>query len=349
MTTAVERAAVSGDHGAIEVRVPTLARPDDDALLVTWHRKAGHRVTAGEPLADLETDKVVLEVPAPVGGILAEILVPEGAEVGPGTLLALIEPAPASEAVVPDPPAAAAVVAVPIASGRGQRREPMTRIRRRIADNLLLAHTSQALVTTVNDVDMTAVREMRARYNARLRTAPGTGMGYLPFFVKAAVVALRQFPVVNAVIDGPDVVHRDFYDIGIAVSTERGLLVPVVRDVDRKSYTELERETEAVAVRARSGRITVAELAGGTFTVTNGGVFGSLLSTPIVSPQQSAILGVHAIQDRAVVVDGAIVVRPMMYLALTYDHRLVDGSTAIQFLGVVKQCLEEPRRLLAGA
>jgi 2-oxoglutarate dehydrogenase E2 component (dihydrolipoamide succinyltransferase) len=225
----------------------------------------------------------------------------------------------------------------------------MTRVRRRIAENLLRAQATQALVTTVNEIDVTAVREMRSRYNTRFGATRGARIGYLPFFIKASVAALRRFPVVNAMIDGQDAVYREFYDFGVAVSTDRGLIVPVVRDADRKSFTELEREIDGATARARSGRIALDELTGGTFTITNGGVFGSLLSTPIVSPPQSAILGMHLIQDRAVVVRGEIVVRPMMYVALTYDHRLIDGSEAVQFLGVVKQCVEDPRQLLADA
>jgi 2-oxoglutarate dehydrogenase E2 component (dihydrolipoamide succinyltransferase) len=350
MMPPVDDRTAPAQHGTVTLRVPPLAQPDDDAVLAAWHRKPGEQVAAGQALADLETDKAVLEVPAPAGGVLAELLVPEGATVRAGAPLALIEPSPGG---VPgesgarpgdDPPEAADTRAA-----HGQRRMPMARVRRRIAENLLQAQATQALVTTVNEIDVSAVRAMRSRYNTRFGTTRGARIGYLPFFIKASVTALRRFPVVNAMIDGQDVVYREFYDIGVAAATDRGLLVPVLRDADRKSFTELEREIDLIRTRAQSGRIALDELAGGTFTITNGGVFGSLLSTPIVNPPQSAILGMHLIQDRAVVVRGEIVVRPMMYVALTYDHRLIDGSEAVQFLGVVKQCVEDPRHLLAGA
>lgn len=337
------------DRDLVEVRVPTLATPGDDAVLTAWYRDPGEPVAAGELLADLETDKVVLEVASPVDGIVAELLVPAGGEVGEGAVLARVA-APSAEEHIRVPSAAVATGPPPTAPSAepGVRRTAMTPIRRRIGENLLRAHTTQALVTTVNEVDMTVVRQLRDRYNARLRTAGRTGLSYLPFFVKAVIGALRRFPVVNAVIEGQDIVSRDSYHIGVAVATDRGLIVPVVRDADRKSFTELESEIGALASCARSGRISLADVAGGTFTITNGGVYGSLLSTPIVGPGQSAILGMHAIQDRAVVIDGKVAVRPMMYLALTYDHRLVDGSEAVQFLGLVKQSLEQARLLLAG-
>jgi 2-oxoglutarate dehydrogenase E2 component (dihydrolipoamide succinyltransferase) len=350
MMPGVDGGTAPAEHRTVTLRVPPLAEPNDDAVLVAWHHNAGDRVAAGEALADLETDKVILEVSAPVGGVIAELLVPEGATVGIDAPLALIEPSPAGapgeSGACPgeDPPDAAA----PRPAHR-ERRMRMTRIRRRIAEHLLRAQATQALVTTVNEIDVTAVRAMRERYNTRVATTRGGRISYLPFFVKASVTALRRFPVVNAMIDGQDIVYREFYDIGVAVSTDRGLIVPVVRDADRKSFTELEREIDLVRARARSGRIALDELTGGTFTITNGGVFGSLLSTPIVNPPQSAILGMHMIQDRPVVVGGEIVVRPMMYVALTYDHRLIDGSEAVRFLGMVKQCVEDPRHLLAGA
>jgi len=343
--------------GRVDVTAPRLTRPGDDAEVTGWHRGVGDRVEAGEPLADLETDKVVLEVPAPAGGVLAEILAPVGATVAPGEVLAVVLAGEGTSAAAgpgtPDPAAASGPAGTPGGPGGGAgrasgHREPMNRIRRRIGENLMRAQSTQAMVTTVSEVDLTAVRQLRERYNSRLGTARGERLGIVPFFVKAAVAALRRFPVVNATVDGPDVVHRDRYDIGVAVATDRGLLVPVVRDADRRSFTELEEEVRALSARARSGRIDPADLQDGTFTISNGGVYGSLLSTPIINHPQCAVLGLHAIQDRPVVVDGAIVVRPMMYTALTYDHRLVDGSEAVQFLGEIKQCLEEPRRLLAG-
>ncbi|MCX4743989.1 2-oxo acid dehydrogenase subunit E2 [Kitasatospora sp. NBC_01287] len=334
-------------RGRVGVPAPRLARAGDDAEVTRWHRAPGERVEAGEPLADLETDKVVLEVVAPAAGVLAEILAPVGATVAPGDVLAVVATREEADARTGVPPAVPAEPGEPAGRPGGGRREPMSRIRRRIGENLMRAQSTQAMVTTVSEVDLTAVRHLRERYNSRPGGAPRTRLGIVPFFVKAAVAALRRFPVVNATIDGPDVVHRDRYDLGVAVATDRGLLVPVVRDAGRRSFTELEEEIQALAARARSGRLDPADLQDGTFTITNGGVYGSLLSTPIINHPQCAILGLHAIQDRPVVVDGDIVVRPMMYTALTYDHRLVDGSEAVQFLGEIKRCLEEPRRLLA--
>jgi 2-oxoglutarate dehydrogenase E2 component (dihydrolipoamide succinyltransferase) len=221
-------------------------------------------------------------------------------------------------------------------------------LRQRIAERLVQAQATQALLTSFNEVDLKAVQELRARYKAAFEKDHGAKLGFMSFFVRACVEALRRFPAVNAAIDGGDVVYHDYYDIGVAVSTPRGLMVPVVRDADRKSFGELEKEITGYATRAREGTIGIDDLAGGTFTITNGGVFGSLMSTPIVNAPQSAILGMHKIQERPMVVEGAIVVRPMMYLALTYDHRLIDGREAVQFLVVVKECLEDPGRMLLG-
>ena len=222
----------------------------------------------------------------------------------------------------------------------------MTRLRARIAQRLVEAQSTQALLTTFNEVDLTATSELRARYKDRFEKEHGTKLGFMSFFVKAAVEALRRFPVVNAYVDGSDIVYHDYYDVGVAVSTDRGLIVPVLRDADLMSAADIERAIGAYAQKARDGSITIEELTGGTFSITNGGVFGSLLSTPIVNAPQSAILGMHKVQDRPVVVDGAITVRPMMYLALTYDHRIIDGREAVQFLVTIKDCLEDPTRLL---
>jgi 2-oxoglutarate dehydrogenase E2 component (dihydrolipoamide succinyltransferase) len=392
----------------IEIKVPKLPESVADATLVNWHKKPGDAVARDENLADLETDKVVLEVPAPVAGILKEIKVAAGTTVTSDQLLAIIEagavaanPAPAA-AVAPvaasdaakagkvSPAArrvleekgvdAAAVaasgkggvitkadaqgyaaptsapLAAPVAAGnasiapagRTERRVPMTRLRARVAERLISAQATQALLTTFNEVDLLAVQELRARHKDRFEKTQGVKLGFSSFFVKATVEALKRFPVVNAAVDGGDIVYRDFYDVGVAVSTERGLVVPILRDADTLSFAQIEKAVGDFATRARNGALTMADLTGGTFSITNGGVFGSLLSTPIVNAPQSAILGMHKIQERPVVVDGQIVIRPMMYLALTYDHRIIDGKEAVQFLVSIKDSLEDPGRLLIG-
>ena len=392
----------------IEVRVPNLPESVADATLVKWHKKAGEAVSRDENLADLETDKVVLEVPATASGVLKEILVAEGTVVVAGQVLALLEEgavaaAPAASAapvaaaagaaakVAPsakrlaedtgvDPanvagsgkdgrvtkqdvakaadkpaaapaPAVAAAPAMPPAApraGRTEQRVPMTRLRTRIAQRLVEAQATQALLTTFNEVDLKALNELRTKYKDKFEKAHGVRLGFMSFFVKAAVEALKKYPVVNAYVDGGDILYHDYYDIGVAVSTERGLIVPVLRDADQLGFADVEKAVGNFATRARAGSLTLEELTGGTFSITNGGVFGSLLSTPIVNAPQSAILGMHKIQDRPVVVDGQIVIRPMMYLALTYDHRIIDGKEAVQFLVTMKDCLEDPARLLLG-
>jgi 2-oxoglutarate dehydrogenase E2 component (dihydrolipoamide succinyltransferase) len=388
----------------IEVRVPQLPESVSDATLVAWHKRPGDAVARDENLADLETDKVVLEVPAPTAGVVKDLKVEAGATVTSGALLALIEAGAAPTATAPeaappakadaareagklapaarrlveekrlDPaqiagsgrdgrvtkqdvvrsldarpatPAAPAKTAAPAArSGRTEQRVPMTRLRARIAARLIEAQATQALLTTFNEVDMQALNEARARYKDRFEKTHGVRLGFMSFFVKATVEALRRFPVVNAYVDGSDIVYHDYCDVGVAVSTDRGLIVPILRDADLMSYADIERAVAAYAAKARDGSITIEELTGGTFSITNGGVFGSLLSTPIVNSPQSAILGMHKVQERPVAVDGAVVVRPMMYLALTYDHRIVDGREAVQFLVTIKDCLEDPARLL---
>ena len=403
-----------------EVRVPQLPESVADATLVTWHKQQGDAVGRDENLADLETDKVVLEVPAPVAGVLRELKVAAGATVTSGVLLATIEEgaataarppaaapkpaaatapsareaarlAPAAKRLVeeqqldtaqiegtgregritkqdvvrslearpagtgaaaakaPAAPAASATLAPAVAAaraGRSEQRVPMTRLRQRIAARLVEAQATQALLTTFNEVDMKALNEARARHKERFEKSHGVRLGFMSFFVKAAIEALRRFPAVNAFIDGHDILYHDYYDIGVAVSTERGLVVPVLRDADLMSYADIERTVGAYAQKARDGTITIEELTGGTFSITNGGVFGSLMSTPIVNSPQSAILGMHKVQERPVVIDGQVVVRPMMYLALTYDHRIIDGREAVQFLVAIKDCLEDPARLL---
>lgn len=400
----------------VEVRVPSLPESVADATLVAWRKKPGDSVSRDENLVDLETDKVVLEVPAPVAGILKEIRVVAGSTVTSGALLAIIDPTATATATAAAAPAAAAksgevaatTAAAPAArggdgaklgpaarrlveekhldpaaiagsgregritkqdvvraldaptpaaprasapaastrSGRTEQRVPMTRLRSRIATRLVEAQATQALLTTFNEVDMKALNEARARYKDRFEKTHGVRLGFMSFFVKATVEALRRFPIVNAYVDGADIVYHDFYDVGVAVSTDRGLIVPVLRDADLMSCADVERAIGAYAQKARDGSITLEDLTGGTFSITNGGVFGSLMSTPIVNSPQSAILGMHKIQDRPVVVDGQIVVRPMMYLALTYDHRIIDGREAVQFLVTIKDCLEDPARLL---
>ena len=403
----------------IEVRVPQLPESVADATLVAWHKKPGDAVRRDENLVDLETDKVVLEVPAPADGVLKELKVQDGATVTSGELLALLEEGAAAAATPAQPeaqqPAAAATgapaaAAEPAAAGggeklapsvrrlagehkldvaqipgsgrdgrvtkgdvlthlatqgpaggepaaaeapsaaaageRGERRVPMTRLRTRIAERLIQAQSTAAMLTTFNEVDLTEVNGLRKRYRDSFEKAHGVRLGFMSFFVKAAIEALRRFPIVNASVDGQDIVYHEFYDIGVAVSTDRGLIVPVLRDADVMSFGDIEQGVSAFAKRAREGSITLEELTGGTFTITNGGVFGSLLSTPILNMPQSAILGMHKIQERPMVVDGEIVVRPMMYLALTYDHRIIDGREAVQFLVAIKDALEDPARLL---
>jgi len=401
----------------IEVRVPQLPESVADATLVAWHKKPGDAVHRDENLVDLETDKVVLEVPAPAAGVIKELKVQDGATVTSGQVLALLEEgaaataapaaaaksaAPAAKAAPKADSAAAKVAASPEklapsvrrlveehkldagtipgsgrdgrltkgdvlthmagqgpataspapgvasapAAGRQERRVPMTRLRTRIAERLVQAQSTAAMLTTFNEVDLKAVNELRARYRDRFEKEHGARLGYMSFFVKACVEALKRFPVVNASVDGSDIVYHEYYDIGVAVSTDRGLLVPVLRDADALGFGEIEKTVVGFATRAREGSITLEELTGGTFTITNGGVFGSLLSTPILNMPQSAILGMHKIQERPVVVDGQVVVRPMMYLALSYDHRLIDGREAVQFLVAIKDALEDPARLL---
>lgn len=389
---------------SIEVRVPQLPESVADALLAKWHKKVGEAVTRDENLVDLETDKVMLEVPAAASGVLREIKIQDGTTVTGGQVLAIIEegataaaapaaaepakaaaqPAAAKQAADKSGPAArrimeenkvtpaevaatgkdgrvtkgdviqhlnkpaAAKVELPAAAkgARSEQRVAMTRLRTRIAERLVQAQATAAMLTTFNEVDMTAVSELRNRYKDKFEKAHGVKLGFSSFFIKAAIEALRKFPAVNASIDGNDIVYHEYYDMGVAVSTERGLMVPVIRNAEHLSFAELEAAVGGYAKRAREGSISLDELTGGTFTITNGGVFGSLLSTPILNMPQVAILGMHKIQERPVVVDGQIVIRPMMYLALTYDHRIVDGRESVQFLVALKEALEDPARLL---
>lgn len=397
----------------IEVRVPQLPESVADATLVAWHKQPGDSVARDENLVDLETDKVVLEVPAPVAGVLKEIKLGNGTTVTSGQILAVIEEgavkstaaakpegatrsegatklSPAAKRVLEEkkidparvigsgrdgrvsksdvvnylstallPPSGPAPAPVPSLSDspsplpsavavRGEQRVPMTRLRARIADRMLQAQATQALLTSFNEVDLTAVNDLRARYKEPFEKQYGVKLGFMSFFTKACVEALKKYPAVNASVDASDIIYHDYYDIGVAVSTDRGLIVPVLRGANHLNFADVEKAIANYASRARSGSITVEELTGGTFTITNGGVFGSLLSTPIVNAPQSAILGMHKIQERPVAIGGQVVVRPMMYLALTYDHRIIDGREAVLFLVTVKQCLEDPSRMVLG-
>jgi 2-oxoglutarate dehydrogenase E2 component (dihydrolipoamide succinyltransferase) len=395
---------------SVEIRVPQLPESVADATLVAWRKQPGDAVSRDENLADLETDKVVLEVPAPVAGVLKELRVTAGTTVKSGELLAIIEAgavavaAPAAVAAAPaaaaggatvtklgpaaqrvaseanlsdaaiagaakagraskadlvavatapaTKPAAARAPAAPapalVRGARGEQRVPMTRLRQRIAERLVNAQSTQALLTTFNEVDLTAINELRAKYKDGFEKRHGVKLGFMSFFVKAVIEGLKRYPVLNASVEGTDIVYHEYFDIGVAVSTERGLMVPVLRDADALDFAGVEKGIAAYAVKAREGTIGLDDLTGGTFSLTNGGVFGSLLSTPIVNAPQSAILGMHKTQLRPMVVDGAIVARPMMYLAMSYDHRIIDGKEAVQFLVIVKDCLEDPGRLLLG-
>ncbi|ANO51280.1 2-oxoglutarate dehydrogenase complex dihydrolipoyllysine-residue succinyltransferase [Woeseia oceani] len=409
---------------SIEIKVPQLPESVSDATLVAWHKKVGDSVSRDENLVDLETDKVVLEVPAPASGILKEIKIKDGTTVTAGDLLAVLEegdvaadsssaekPAattPDSEedasgrvassepagssahklspsvrrlldehdldvSVIPgsgkdgrvsksdvmkylkshsdedvapgDANAAAPGTAAGVAT-RTEQRVPMTRLRARIAERLVEAQQSAAMLTTFNEVDLTEVMALRKRYKEPFEKEHGAKLGFMSFFAKAAVEGLKKFPVINASVEGNDIIYHDYYDIGIAVSSERGLMVPIVRDVDQLSFAQVESTIAGLGNKVREGTIGMDDLTGGTFTITNGGIFGSMLSTPILNPPQSAILGMHSIQERPMAVNGEIQIRPMMYLALTYDHRIIDGKEAVQFLVSIKQTLEDPGRLL---
>jgi len=400
----------------IEIKVPPLPESVTDATLVAWHKKAGESVSRDENLVDLETDKVVLEVPAPASGVITEIRVTDGTTVVAGDVLAILEegegaevaaPAVVSESTAPaaaeaatasaaiklspavrrlldehdldatvvigsgkegritksdvmaylkshsdenvapgDPAPELEIGAVASGPSRTEQRVPMTRLRARIAERMVEAQQTAAMLTTFNEVDLTKVMSLRSRHKEAFEKEHGVRLGFMSFFAKAAVEALKRYPAVNASVEGNDIVYHDYVDIGIAVSSERGLMVPVLRNVDHSTFAKIESDINDYAAKARDGSMSMEDLTGGTFTITNGGVFGSMLSTPILNPPQSAILGMHNIQQRPVVVDGEIVIRPMMYLALTYDHRIIDGKEAVQFLVSIKNSLEDPGRLL---
>jgi 2-oxoglutarate dehydrogenase E2 component (dihydrolipoamide succinyltransferase) len=408
---------------SVEIKVPSVGESVTEGTIGRWLKANGAAVKANEPVCELETDKAMTEVMAPVGGRLS-ITVAEGQKVAIGSVIGRIEEGAAQPAAAPVPtaapkrngdthaPAAPSRAAEPLlspaarhhaanegidphqitGSGRGgriikedvlahatpraaaagpsfqpdvpspagkpdlqeskttpngrERRERMTPIRARIAERLIAAQQSAAILTTFNEADLSAVMALRAKYKESFQKKHGVGLGFMSFFVKAAVEALRAFPAVNASIDGSDIVYHNYYDIGVAVSTEKGLMVPVLRNADELSFAGIEKGIAALAQKARENKITVADLQGGTFTITNGGIFGSLLSTPILNTPQSAILGMHAIQKRPIAVDDQVVIRPMMYLAVSYDHRLIDGREAVSFLVRIKECLESPERLL---
>jgi 2-oxoglutarate dehydrogenase E2 component (dihydrolipoamide succinyltransferase) len=379
---------------SIEIRVPALPESVADATILKWHKKAGDSVQRDETLVELETDKVVLEVPAPESGVLAEITVPEGKTVLADALLGKLNAGAVSVAsakLVNNTKAAAAAEAEPhlspavrraaaendikvqglqgsgkggrivkedltqkssaavstvIAGLRSEERVPMTRLRAKIAERLVEAQHNAAMLTTFNEINMQPVMDLRNRYKDEFEKTHGVKLGFMSFFTKAVVEALKKFPDVNASIDGTDVIYHGYYDVGIAVSTPRGLVVPIIRNAETLSLAGIEKTIADSAARAREGKLTVEEMTGGTFTITNGGVFGSLMATPIINPPQSGILGMHKIQERPVAENGVVVIRPMMYVALSYDHRIIDGRESVSFLVAVKQFLEDPARML---
>jgi 2-oxoglutarate dehydrogenase E2 component (dihydrolipoamide succinyltransferase) len=392
-----------------EVKVPQLSESVAEATLLQWKKKVGDAVSQDEILIEIETDKVVLEVPAPSAGVLTEIVVADGGTVVAEQLIAKIDStavataAPAAPAAAPAPAKPAAPAAAPVkvasaaapsaakilaennisagqvsgsgrdgritkgdalnaaASGtksvaipsapipmgdRPEERVPMSRLRARIAERLLESQANNAILTTFNEVNMAPVIAMRNKYKEQFEKVHGVKLGFMSFFVKAATHALKKFPLLNASVDGNDIVYHGYFDIGIAVSSPRGLVVPILRDVDQMNLADIEKKIAELGVKAREGKLSMEELTGGTFSISNGGVFGSMLSTPIINPPQSAILGIHATKDRAVVEDGQVVVRPMNYLALSYDHRIIDGREAVLGLVAMKDALEDPSRLL---
>ena len=385
----------------VEVKVPVLSESVAEATLVSWNKKKGEYVERDENLIDIETDKVVMELPAPVSGKLTKIIKGDGATVVSSELIATID----SEAVAPPKkgtttskkstkteksvmmPAAKRIaaernfgtdeVSTIRGSGRGgriikediaehaagsqsvqenvadeevllatsdrpEKRVAMSRLRLRIAERMVQSQSTAAILTTFNEVDMQAIIDFRARYKEKFKKEHGVKLGFTSFFVKAVVAALKKFPIVNSSVDGKDIIYHGYYDIGIAVGSPRGLVVPILRDADRLSQAEIEKQINDFGQRAKEGRLKIEELTGGTFSITNGGVFGSMFSTPIINPPQSAILGVHAIKERPVAINGQVVIRPMNYLALSYDHRIVDGREAVLSLAAMKEALESP-------
>ncbi|MCB1927728.1 MAG: 2-oxoglutarate dehydrogenase complex dihydrolipoyllysine-residue succinyltransferase [Rhodocyclaceae bacterium] len=390
----------------IEVKVPQLSESVSEASLVSWHKQQGDAVTRDENLIDIETDKVVLETPAPADGVLVEIIMGDGESVTSGDLIAKIDtdakpakgaapaekPAEEKKAAAAAPAAAAsgaspaarkildekgidasdvkgsgrggrvtkedavaakaaggaAAAAAPqvVAGERAEQRVPMTRLRARIAERLIQSKNENAILTTFNEVNMAPVMALRKQYGDKFEKAHGVRLGFMGFFVKAAVAALKKFPILNASVDGNDIVYHGYIDIGIAVGSPRGLVVPIIRDADQLSIADIEKKIAEFGAKAKDGKISIEELTGGTFSISNGGVFGSMMSTPIINPPQSAILGIHATKDRAMVENGQVVVRPMNYLAMSYDHRIIDGREAVLGLVTMKEALEDPARLI---
>ena len=391
----------------IDVKVPMLSESVSEGTLLEWKKKVGEAVARDEILIDIETDKVVLEVPSPQAGVLVEIVAQDGETVVADQVLARIdtaataaaeapaaapaEAAPAAPAAAPAAtqnnaampaaaklaaetgvdvnalqgsgrdgrvlkedvqnaaakPAAAAAPAVALPAGaRPEERVPMSRLRARVAERLLASQQENAILTTFNEVNMKPIMDLRAKYKDKFEKEHGVKLGFMSFFVKAAVAALKKYPVVNASVDGKDIVYHGYFDIGIAIGSPRGLVVPILRDADQMSIADIEQAIVDYAKKAKDGKIAIEDLTGGTFSITNGGTFGSMMSTPIINPPQSAILGMHATKERAVVENGQVVVRPMMYLALSYDHRIIDGREAVLTLVAIKDALEDPARLL---
>ena len=376
----------------VEVKVPVLSESVAQATLLSWHKKQGEYVERNESLIDIETDKVVLELPAPMAGILVKIIKGDGAIVVSGEVIATIDTAatvteiqslpvtksatassmaqtmmPAAKKMATEEnlkadeikgtgrggritkedvtgvitkPATESTVAAKPGTDRPEQRVPMSRLRMRIAERLVQSQSTAAILTTFNEVNMQAIIDLRTRHKERFEKEHGVKLGFTSFFVKAVVAALKKFPIVNSSVDGNDIVYHGYYDIGIAVGSPRGLVVPIIRDADRLSLAEIEMQIAGFGKRAQDGKLTIEELTGGTFSITNGGVFGSLLSTPIINPPQSAILGIHATKDRPVAENGQVVIRPMNYLALSYDHRIIDGREAVLSLVAIKEALE---------
>lgn len=385
----------------IEIKVPTLPESVEDATVAKWYKKVGETIARDENLVDLETDKVMLEVPAPRAGVIEKIEVTEGSTVKSGQLLATIRELDAAAAAAPaatSAPVQAAVAAPVVApatattavaapdlgpsarrfanennvdasqvagTGRGgrvtkddlvshlsgggnrsEKRVPMSRLRQRVAERLLQAQHNAAILTSFNEINMKPVMDLRNQFKDQFEKTHGVKLGFMSFFTKAAVEALKRFPAVNASIDGDDIIYHNYFDIGIAIGSERGLVVPVLRNVELMSMADIEKQIRVYAEKAKSGKIAIEDLQGGTFSITNGGTYGSMMSTPIINPPQTAILGMHNIIERPVVERGEIVIRPMMYIALSYDHRLIDGREAVLFLVTIKELLENPARML---
>ena len=374
---------------SIDIKVPVLPESVADAIVATWHKKVGEFVKRDEPLVDIETDKVVLEVVAPEDGVLESIVQNTGATVKAQEVIAHFvkgaqpavvpageerpaptpppapAPAPANKApstptsVTAPPPAlpggpalrrkmaeTGGVSSAVSPGGRSEKRVPMSRLRAKIAERLLESQRTAAILTTFNEINMKPIMDLRAKYKDIFEKKHQVKLGFMSFFARAACEALNRFPVVNASLDGTDIVYHGYVDLSVAVSTERGLVVPVVRNAEHKSLADLEKAIAELGQKAKTNTLTLEDMKGGTFTISNGGVFGSLMSTPIINPPQTGILGMHKIEERAVVENGQIVIRPMMYVALSYDHRLIDGADSVRFLLTIKECLEDPARLL---